>query len=676
MPIVRFLGFPDGETVSMAASQGSETDSATVESWKVAADGGTAPSVAIDVVRAPSTAQYAPEAIWFYATPSDFSLPEAPENSIAYDPAFHEIEYEWDFGDAGDTFGVPQNMLAQHRDANSAVGQQAAHVYRAPGIYTVKCTARLITDPSIMQVEEAEFTTQVEVGDMETLWTEDNTVVVAHDGDFNGAPPSNFQLTEWTSDSNTAHWIGLLWNGNIPSSGPVRVLFKRGGNYPNNVDGLAHRAAEKSYTFLHFGAWGTGANPIANETRGRSGSVPTVWRDIHFKGNYDPDTEVGEAGFTFRTGSNFYCLMTGCDFSNRGGGFAHFDENNNNPSTNTLHDCRFYDLAAYGVFHKGKPEDHYGNGTKDRFAMLGCMDIDSASQPHGLFSPNGQKQGPMRGLDFEDVIVQGCEFFCRVGWTGQGDWDADGIAMSAVQPAIRFAEGRPETGTLRNGNVVVSRCTSEGAGFVDVNGDQDAEPRVGNMLVDQNLLVAVPSARSFGKSEAGSLTWRNCLHIKPNVADSPDVRHFLEIQITGKIIPFDEVARRAEPVRIYSNTFIALDASEPGENPFQGIEGYTNYLDTNNVIYVEGNPAYVRHEEIAPVDDAVLWQPRYKGRREWTSGAIEPLRTQYEPPADTISLYRPEATSGIVDDAMGTISYTDLLGTERVATQSRGALEP
>ena len=70
MPLVKFLGFPTGSAVSLAAAQGSETSDLSVSPWNVARDNET---LSIAISRAPVPFRRAPEAVWFEAMPEEFT---------------------------------------------------------------------------------------------------------------------------------------------------------------------------------------------------------------------------------------------------------------------------------------------------------------------------------------------------------------------------------------------------------------------------------------------------------------------------------------------------------------------------------------------------------------------------------------------------------------------------
>jgi hypothetical protein len=79
--------------------------------------------------------------------------------------------------------------------------------------------------------------------------------------------------------------------------------------------------------------------------------------------------------------------------------------------------------------------------------------------------------------------------------------------------------------------------------------------------------------------------------------------------------------------------------------------------------------------DLAPFDDATLFEARYRGRLEPADAGV--LKTQYATPDGVVSLYRPLAGSPVVGAASaGVASVFDLLGDRRGEMPSAGAVEP
>ena len=683
MPLVRFLGFPDGETVSIAASQGGASDEATLANWNVV------PTVEIAVTRAPSAAQVAPEAVWFEAVATNFSTDPAPAGSLVYDPVFHEIEYVWDFGDPGDTFAAPQNVPTQFRDANTTTGMIASHVYRQPGTYTVTCTARRVVDAETMEVEEAVSTTTVTIADPDSFWNASNTIVVAHDGDFTGAPASNWQCTNWDNEGgfwafDPNHWMGVLHKAATPdpvSDQPVRVLFKRGGTYlPTSVsEGIAWPNGTHKYSYVYFGAWGDGAKPITNKVNalaldGRS----MMWDGWDIRDTYDDVTQTGDQRTLMVLRGGGMTVVTNCDLSRASSGISVLNANHPNPHLFVVHDCTFSKLGSYGIITSANRTANWdGNGSRDRIAILGCRDVDTGSAPHssGGGSGVGNSQGPVRLNGAEDAVIASCDFYSRYGWTGKGSWP-DGVGATAEQPILRlFSSGAPANGQP-NGRAVVTRCTGEGSEFFTVTSLFQDRPPFGNLVIDQAIHVASPAMSTFGVVEAGAVTIRNFLGIAPNVSGTFELASLIYFADFphDSALTWDTTARLLEPIRLHNNSFILLREVGLTQTAFGLIDNFINYSDENTVTYAPLSPAQPRHEDIAPFDSTELWDARYLGRLEIGDNGV--LQTQFAPPDGTVSLYRPQAGSPVIGTAIGLTAYSDLLGNPRLQTRSRGAIEP
>lgn len=677
MPLIRFLGFPDGETVSLGAAQSGLSDSASQGDWNVI------PEVAIEVTRSNTDARFAPEAIWFEAHPSNFGTSPAPAASIAYDPEFHEIEYVWDFGDPGDVFAAPQNVPDFFRDANSATGQITSHVYRQPGTYTVTCTARRVVDPDKMELEEAVGTFEIVVGDADTRWSAANTIVVALDGDFTGAPASDYQATRTENDfwwTKPDHWARAL--NDVPDGGAVRVLFKRGEDYSEFNNGFAHgndASQGNFHQFVYFGAWGTGDAPISGPVNltGLNGGA-MVWDGVQILDDYDDVTQTGSSDTLWQTRGGGYALITNCTMRGGGGGVL---SNGGSPAINgssdpmwlSIHDTTISSVATYGLFIDARADNYDGLGGRDRVAQIGCLDIDAGTAPHS----GTNRQGPVRTAGREDLLLIGNEYYSRFGFTGQGAWPADGVSATAEQPCLRlFQAGQPEEGTERNGRVVVSRCTGEGSEFFSAASLFENPPPVGNLVVDQVIHVGSASCTAFAFFEMGAVTIRNSLWIKPDVPDAFGLNTLFAVELSphDSALTWDQAARQAEPIALYGNSFMVLGASDLVLGPFSAIDSFDTYSETNSLTYMPANPSNPRHEDFAPFDSTKLWTLRYEGRLEASDNGI--LQTQYAPPDGSASLYQPLPGSPVIGTAVGALPVVDLLGRPRAATRSRGALEP
>ncbi|MEM9247684.1 MAG: hypothetical protein AAGB05_03195 [Pseudomonadota bacterium] len=636
----------------------------------------------IEMTRAPEPARTAPEAVWFEAIPEGFTLEPKPQEAFAYRPAFHQIEYTWDFGEPDARFTAPQNVPDAYRDANRATGQITAHVFQTGGTKRVRCVARRVVDGEAGEIEEAVAEVTLDIGDPETLWTELNTVVVALDGDFTGAPPgarattiANTEEAPWWSTPR--HWLTQVNRLIGEGERKIRVLFKRGEFYATHLYKPNTRAPH-IVPFMLFGAWGDPARPrpafmrLGSRQNGWSNTQSFVFQSVRALHEYNSIAERGPRETLMSHNEGGYALFDDVGFQNAGTAVVVQTKlfgPEGMPTRLCFHDCHFEGLAEYGLFSEERPDD--------RVAYLGCRDIDVGSAPHGGHKNFrvGNSQGPLRVEAKGEWIILGCDFFCRFGWNVNGTWPGTDVPLTVEQPCIRvFSAG--DTRREGNGRVVVARCTGEGGGFLSAGTPPRLTAPRGNLLVEQVIHVASPSATSFMGTESGAVTIRNSHWIKPEVPGSKGMASLLAFPVVDRPadVPDDRVAHLSEPIHIYNNTFVVLDPNPLRFGTFAGIDRYVAYDDANNVLYMplaEGEP---RHEEIAPIETEVLWEARWLGRLELADNGI--LQAQYAPPRGSVRLYWPVAGSPLIGTARGTVSVVDLLGRERDGTQARGALNP
>ena len=211
-------------TLSCTGAGGSASQSATVT---VTAAGDT-PALAPSRVSG-----VAPLAVFFDATGTTAAATNRP---------FHELEYRWNFGDAasGSWTSIPG---MPDRSRNDATGPVAAHVFEAPGTYTVSLT---VLDGAAATTNSVQIT----VTDPDTVFAANtlcvgNSLPVAGSG---GCPKGAAVLA--SSD------FGAAINNNIASR--KRILFRRGDAFTSS--GASVRVTGPGL----IGAFGSGAAPVMN----------------------------------------------------------------------------------------------------------------------------------------------------------------------------------------------------------------------------------------------------------------------------------------------------------------------------------------------------------------------------------------------------------------------------
>lgn len=167
-----------------------------------------------------SSEMVAPEGVTF--TP-DFDLIGAAFGLSApagvYDPRMHDLRYSWTFGDPG-VFLAPVNLRLEHADRNTATGFEAAHVYRTPGVYTVRLD---VTGTVGGAPVEAYSERTVTIGDPGSIFAGARTYFVSPSSNWSQAP-AGAQLVDSLNDA-------AGWANEDGAAGPYRIMLNRGENH-------------------------------------------------------------------------------------------------------------------------------------------------------------------------------------------------------------------------------------------------------------------------------------------------------------------------------------------------------------------------------------------------------------------------------------------------------------
>jgi len=167
---------------------------------------------------------------------------------------FHDLEFRWNFGDAGSgNWGdktTGSNGTGANLSRNSATGPMAGHVFETPGIYTVTV---VITDGTATVTENC---VQITVDDPAIVFADAKTVCVAHVMPTAGADDCPANATVFASTDAAAAVAANI------GAGDVRILFRRGQTFTAATSVVINRAGPGI-----IGAYGlTGAAPIIQAT--------------------------------------------------------------------------------------------------------------------------------------------------------------------------------------------------------------------------------------------------------------------------------------------------------------------------------------------------------------------------------------------------------------------------
>ena len=654
MATLKFIGFPDGAKVSVDALQDAQTESATVDAW---GDPVVRPTVAIRVTRAPvPEARHAPEGVKFEAFPSDFGFRDfGPQQD--YDPEFHEIFYEWDFGDNRSPWTAPR-LPDEFNAPSKGYGKRVGHVFVEPGEFMVTCTARQIVSLDPLQVLSAKTTTLVKVTDPEDIYGAQRTAVVALDGDFTGAPASNHRFTSTAAARNFVQ----TWRST--RGGIFRVLLKRGEDYRWDLDAKAFIAFDwdtsDSYDVAHVGSWGSGAKPLVPGIPVTTPSGKSlIVRGLDHTGDYDVNSDTffhsgiseptdpaapTESAARFAVG---WLTVVDTDISNvRIGLEIRGLSNILTSDSEWLVNQVFLDNVS--ITATGDYCMFVTDNNRDFFSLTGCAMRDDPYMLSEAVPPNPKAHSGIRTWRTGEWYLDGVDFFARSGWSAGQGW-SDGLVPPAPQPCVRFTgqnlgEVITESNPAPNvdmfdilGSSYFTRCVFEGAGTIlsrqisGFNGPQI----MGNDIVENSLFLGGPQTRSIAFTASGGYTFRGNVVVTYDLGTEQAIGSFVgatpiyEPPKPGKQdAPLERL--RAAPVQVYSNTLAVLydpqvtQGSNPKENPrilSDTAKQEMDYaLEENNVLYAPLAPLAEDRLVHTPDVTTIGLAPRYIGRRIPTLG--------------------------------------------------------
>lgn len=198
----------------------SASGSATFDTFTGAGSGtvGSASPITIDL-QASRTTGVAPLSVFFNATGT---------TSTGVTRTFHRLGFELDFDD-------PTSPLP------TSTGACSAHVFDAPGTYTVSLTVKDENGNT------ANVTVDITATDPDVVFAGTATVCFSTDGDFTGAPSGCTQVTTSSVATAMTH-----------AGAGKRLLFKRGQTFIANGTGF-----DAGVGPMIVGAFGTGTSPDA-----------------------------------------------------------------------------------------------------------------------------------------------------------------------------------------------------------------------------------------------------------------------------------------------------------------------------------------------------------------------------------------------------------------------------
>lgn len=622
-----------------------------------------------------SNGRVAPEGVGYRAVVTGNDVPPAVDygDGGVYAPVYHELEYEWDFGDSGGTsFFNVVNIRSDKNDPNTARGPNVQHTFRDPGTYTVTCTVR---DPKTGRTAQA--TNEVTVAAASSRFANADIFFIDPD---NNSPDVPAGATVFTDPS-----AALL--ASFGRSNPTRLMFAWGSEVTipvpaaNAMDGTGHYLVSPPDT-------GSGADPIVNVTG--SGALFRIdgmgnsfqMNGMDLRGPYDVLSETGTVdcnavviSTSIRLVHIYNNKFQGFQDPVIGTGFTHNNDQRQFINNNYFRDWRNF---AYSDFSDPGTFDVFKAAVGNRFlqdpnARVGTGDKD-----------NKNTHGPIRiGRSDWLCILQNDMFSC----TG---WSTLGGGFQAIQPCIRI-NSEPRIGQFGVSNIWGN--TFEGGNIIAEMGPS-TEGRTTyptNFVMHENLFIADHQTNRFISFSAGGASVKNNLFIRgtnPTLAGTgggDPVSFFDWYKTTGATAEAE-----ASPIFVANNTFMNnLDDADTstGDADRARYDGTFNGGSPGVLNFIVGNNSFSQPNVATPVNTDVPYVlTPIKGadgvtdivpvQRGYTPSGTGVTDTSLAAPADTVRLPSLGVGNPAIDSATSQVIVPgrDFTGTLRTGTLDRGAV--
>jgi hypothetical protein len=507
---IRFSGFPQGQEVSLSASQGDVSRGpVTVSAWKSAPSA----SVSATIARYPTGNVLPGEVITFYVTGT---------SGFTGSDEYEELDFEWDFGDSGATFSVAQDL--PDTDANTDFGRVVAHAYTTTGAKTVTVTLR---DHATGQVGTATIPITVDNPD-DIAW--DHDLWVSFAGNFSGAPASGGVVQHISS-------LSALQAVPISSAENTRITFRTGETFTWNETTMdvPGRCYIRSLDTFGSGdrptirAGGAASSPINFFNPGNTGDASRfAVYGVDFDGRYSPVTGRHEAssmiicGTTRASTGNLYRSFSQCDIK---GVHSTYIAQGGRTTTGTertflgVADCDIGDWSNYGIASFGTRLVAGLAGNSIRQNPLALLRDDRNDSPYAL--DQAADHGPIRFVITERAGITKSAIASTTGWSGYGN-------DKAIQPDMRiYTQYTDEVGQTHDDVYTLSVINIQGnkgigSSFLSLginNDGDDGKLPAHAAIVDRNEFI---QTRQHLGSFVG-VKGATGVYVRNNIVYAPDV---------------------------------------------------------------------------------------------------------------------------------------------------------
>jgi hypothetical protein len=640
-----------------------------------------------------------------------FKVTEDPQNKLGVRDPFFDPEYVWTFGDPGvftrnprddfpwfrvyndngtrrvvcgpkyrsydnfnplvalagtatagpDGYEGPGNFEGYY--SNVAKGPIVAHVYKAPGTYTVTCTMYIRGRAPISKTQ------QVTVRAASDRYSGTRTICVGNN--LSGAPSGAQLVGSWSAARSAASGLGR-----------ARVLFQRGQSHSMDLS-----IPNGSFTEFCIGAYGSGGDPVLNGGfRSSNNGAMAEWgiSGVHLKPtDYNPadpwNTDSHDRSTGVEKRDDSLACVYDCKISNMFNGMYL----SRYKSRLIVSDVYCTSWFNYGIFVEP---------FTDRVGYAGFWSQQQSNTVHipgkdGTQYPQGADHGPMRhgsGGEWVGGFMFDMESY--------NSWPSD----NAIQPSIRY--GRQEASSPEEGNFSAFRGYLGSMHGTGNSSSSTVKPI--RHLYDMTYCLQSNSTDSIYAPAKFGMTFRNGLHIMADVSPPDGGGSALDWIITrpAPAKGGDDLSSMGNfGVSLYNCTIVDLRTGfsltwgdtttiTSGGTRGGGSQVAAKFCEIgNNVIVKSGNAIDTGD---GPFDTTIRWSREYQGRR--LNGTTPD--SDFVPPASNYAYYGLDTGSNAIGDASvgnktpgignsavdgAPITYFDwFMNPRSSANPSRGHIEP
>lgn len=479
---------------------------------------------------------------------------------------FHQLYYNWSYGDVGSSFQQRSGI-----DANKSTAPIGAHVYAQAGTYTTTLTVTGDDGGTDTQ------TVEIIVRDPNIAFA-DETHCVSNTNNFSACPnqDTNFHMSSFSAA------VTFMTNLRFNQAGrPTRILFRSGETYSAS----SQLRIRDTTAAIQVASYDSGAAPIISlDSMITDQSVffihdvsDITFHNINFKGIYDPTTGTGSHGLAIW----FYLAVTDAlVYQNTFSGIdtAIYPHGGSNLTTGApsqyqmIVDNHISNWQDYGLFGS--------------YGYLGTLLANTIKQDPNAISgsegkcgsciPNYPDHGPIRSGYSNHLLIQYNDMFNNAGWSSGG---------LAHQPNIRLGTGGTSLKSVIADNILDGGFTT--ISMTPANPGASEAAVIAEVIIERNQFTASYNTFQMIDLGIGGSTIRNNLFLKPDNAGPPIGTGSFEAPMVFKVADDrTTVGSLSLMNRIYNNTLISLAQTSASNVTMIEVENnFTEFKIHNNIVY-------------------------------------------------------------------------------------------